>query len=953
MNPYDPSEQTFHDRVYQEHERPGGYIRGERSRTDPGKIYDEFMRTTYPTGPPSDVASETDSRREKRPTPVQATISDDRSYGSEFDRNASILSALRRPVQERPFSRDRYVGRMYPKPPHYPVPSQQNEERNPYAADRPPVDRRVAEDDSEEYASDFNTSDADGGLRRIPTYHGLRMGTPVPLTPPLTPPSALASSYFGIQSRPKLNGILGEDSDFRDGMRPKGDDRSVPLSNALRVIARALNIQNESALTIETLQEYVSDLQAKEKAQTRTYPKVQLVHRVQSIPKDKDGKKGSSMRMYLDPPLWLEGEKSRKGALAGNLALRNVSSYLSKHAEICCIIYRDYFVASKDNESESEDWDINVSPAHDAETIEPVTKNLVIAITKFLEYYGFNMDADATTEPTNLMAPYIAIYHAQRDDLGTFLETLEGKQQTQFRVLLDYITTQYENEYRDVDDMTRKGKITQEYVKYLFRPGDIIVQGNGKDARGYSCKSWLRYGVRNIDEYDEILSIGEVIDSEATDSKRRFTISAWHWAFDGQFSRKMSELSVEFDAEDFSEKNINELNIRPLTYVDEATKERLWRRGEWLWKCRVRHMVSYDDISLGSRYLNDERYMIDMMMYRELHKSEIVPRIRPDNLEAEAMKRDEPPDEGFIYTTPLTVKGYNLKRKKWFDLEIDRIREVTWNTRAFESLVLKRKTKRLIQALVSNQIEAEKSTDLISGKGNGLILLLHGGPGTGKTLTAESVAEIAKKPLYPVTCGDIGTKPEDVEKYLESVLYLGKTWGCVVLLDEADVFLEQRSLEDLQRNALVSVFLRVLEYYDGILILTSNRVGTFDEAFKSRIQLAVHYNSLDSHQRFAIWGNFIRRLKELGEEGIDFVDLEDNIGKLASREMNGREIRNVITTARQYARWERQEAKGGDFKLNYNVMKDVIETAGEFDQYIKDLNNGLSQDQLAAEDGIR
>ena len=64
-----------------------------------------------------------------------------------------------------------------------------------------------------------------------------------------------------------------------------------------------------------------------------------------------------------------------------------------------------------------------------------------------------------------------------------------------------------------------------------------------------------------------------------------------------------------------------------------------------------------------------------------------------------------------------------------------------------------------------------------------------------------------------------------------------------MLFDEANVFLEQRSLEDMQRNALVSVFLRVLEYYEGILILTSNRVGTFDEAFKSGIQFALHYIS--------------------------------------------------------------------------------------------------------------
>ena len=103
----------------------------------------------------------------------------------------------------------------------------------------------------------------------------------------------------------------------------------------------------------------------------------------------------------------------------------------------------------------------------------------------------------------------------------------------------------------------------------------------------------------------------------------------------------------------------------------------------------------------------------------------------------------------------------------------------------------------------------------------------------------------AEKPLYRVTCGDVGTKAEAVEKYLESVFHLGKMWGCVVLLDEADVFLEQRDLQDLDRNALVSVFLRVLEYYEGILILTSNRVGTFDEAFRSRIQLALHYPTLN------------------------------------------------------------------------------------------------------------
>jgi SpoVK/Ycf46/Vps4 family AAA+-type ATPase len=206
-------------------------------------------------------------------------------------------------------------------------------------------------------------------------------------------------------------------------------------------------------------------------------------------------------------------------------------------------------------------------------------------------------------------------------------------------------------------------------------------------------------------------------------------------------------------------------------------------------------------------------------------------------------------------------------------LKVDLIREVNWNHKAFGSLVADDDTKEMIQALVSNQLAAQKGTDVIESKGNGLILLLHGPPGTGKTYTAESVAEIARKPLYPVTCGDIGTEPGEVEKYLDSVFYLGKIWDCVVLLDEAEVFLEQRTLNDLRRNALVSVFLRTLEYYEGILILTTNRVGTFDEAFKSRISLALRYEKLTQVQRKQVWRNFIRRLEDLGEQ--DSVDLED------------------------------------------------------------------------------
>ena len=343
--------------------------------------------------------------------------------------------------------------------------------------------------------------------------------------------------------------------------------------------------------------------------------------------------------------------------------------------------------------------------------------------------------------------------------------------------------------------------------------------------------------------------------------------------------------------------------------------------------------------------------MIDLKTYRSLHNERPykLPSSKEalnDDLGAEAMAEDSPPDDLFELLLPLNLKGYNFRRKKWYDLVADRILDVKWNKEAFQKVVVDRKAKDLIQALVSDQLAAEVSTDLIAGKGNGLILLLHGSPGTGKTLTAESVAELAEKPLYRVTCGDVGTKAEDVEKYLESVFHLGKLWDCVVLLDEADIFLEQRSLEDLQRNALVSVFLRVLEYYEGILILTSNRVGIFDEAFKSRIQLALHYPILGPYQRLRIWENFFDRLESFQDKSIDIADLRDHLEDLKEDKMNGRQIRNVITTARQYAKWKK-------VTLTYEHLRDVINVSGRFDKYLDKLNGDFTQDQLAEDEGRR
>ncbi|KAM3417152.1 hypothetical protein BST61_g8727 [Cercospora zeina] len=178
-------------------------------------------------------------------------------------------------------------------------------------------------------------------------------------------------------------------------------------------------------------------------------------------------------------------------------------------------------------------------------------------------------------------------------------------------------------------------------------------------------------------------------------------------------------------------------------------------------------------------------------------------------------------------------------------------------------------------------------------------MLLHGLPGLGKTLTAEAVAEEMKVPLYAVSAGQLGSDAETVEDKLQNLLDICAKWGAVLLLDEADVFLEQRQLTDLHRNRLVSVFLRLLEYYPGCLFLTTNRVAAFDRAFKSRIDLAIDYPPLDFQTRHHIWQTFTRASEDFPQHHSGISD--DQLFDLADLELNGREIKNLVKTGRLLA----------------------------------------------------
>ena len=127
-------------------------------------------------------------------------------------------------------------------------------------------------------------------------------------------------------------------------------------------------------------------------------------------------------------------------------------------------------------------------------------------------------------------------------------------------------------------------------------------------------------------------------------------------------------------------------------------------------------------------------------------------------------------------------------------------------------------------------------------------------------------------------------------------------------------------------------------------MLTSNRVGTFDEAFKSRIQVALHYETLTRSSRRKIWQNFFDMLRE-DEENVIYDELRDHMDELADLDMNGRQIRNSLTTARQLAMYKKEP-------LAWNHLEQSIKVSADFNQYLKRVH-GHSDEQWAIEEKIR
>jgi SpoVK/Ycf46/Vps4 family AAA+-type ATPase len=285
--------------------------------------------------------------------------------------------------------------------------------------------------------------------------------------------------------------------------------------------------------------------------------------------------------------------------------------------------------------------------------------------------------------------------------------------------------------------------------------------------------------------------------------------------------------------------------------------------------------------------------------------------------------------EGQYLVCAALIEVFSLVDHVWYRVPVPELKLPEWTADPWDQLELSTQRKDLLKTLVNahtNQLK--RSEDVIKKKGKGLVFLFHGQPGLGKTLTAEALSESIQRPLYRVNIGQLAAKV-DWEPDLEKIFRDAHSWQAVLLLDEAEVIMEARTKDRMEQNSWCSVFLRKLEYYEGILILTTNMIHSIDKAFRSRINIAIHYDELTLSQKTNLWKLF---LGNLPPERAKTKELMESVTEWAKLNLNGRQIRNVVLTAESLAlgkaesKYSKMEPSHIESKLYQNLPVLPVQT---------------------------
>ncbi|RHZ48759.1 uncharacterized protein CDV56_106140 [Aspergillus thermomutatus] len=489
----------------------------------------------------------------------------------------------------------------------------------------------------------------------------------------------------------------------------------------------------------------------------------------------------------------------------------------------------------------------------------PVLQDILRVILKNIGMAGLEADKPAVEQGL--------LYHflSEMRDYATFDEGHKHDGVCHLNLLVQYLESVYQPTAERLSSLIAHRKITYDLLWALFKPGTLVYLEC--PSTGLPRCIRFTYGV----------------ETKTYRKQDCFEIHGQYFDDDGVLFGECEEvIQIEVFR---GARRIESLPAYPLKlHADQNVWSRLVSNGRKFIALRGSHHRQYR----GQMFVPVKEDLLKIVL-----ESTSFDRIRGNGIDPHKMK-----EEDLVRCSP-TVLGFCLNKKFWGEFAVDTVEEIKFSTSLFDMLEIPEDKKRVVKFLAESRVTEAKRTnedDIIAGKGQGVIMLLHGPPGVGKTLTAEAIAEDLQCPLYSISSGQLSSDAETLESQLGDIFDAAAAWKAILLLDEADVYLQRRNGLQLERNRLVATFLRTLEYYGGIFFLTTNLIEEFDEAVLDRVHLKLRYGNLNWPARRKIFDHFLKGAK---------ADIEEtDLRTFAEISLDGRQIKNIVKVARNVSSGE-------------------------------------------------
>ena len=188
-------------------------------------------------------------------------------------------------------------------------------------------------------------------------------------------------------------------------------------------------------------------------------------------------------------------------------------------------------------------------------------------------------------------------------------------------------------------------------------------------------------------------------------------------------------------------------------------------------------------------------------------------------------------------------------------------------------------------------------------------ILIYGPPGTGKSMVSESIAAVLGKDLMIISSANIQSNiPGQAERNMTDSFKKAVKEDAVILFDECDSLFYNRDAVGAILSAEINHFMTEIERFDGVIILTTNRLHKLDGALQRRIIAKIELGLPDAKTREEIWKKLIP--EKMPTEKLDFR-------KLAKASLSGGDIKNVIIlAARKGIAKNKKKVEMKDFELS-------------------------------------